>query len=209
MTCRHKSGHPGELGGQTVNIQSGADTRIVGSNVLGDQGLDINAGGKLSIEAAHNTQGDSSFNETKKSGLFSSGGLSFTIGKQPQSLDVQNTQTTAVASTVGAIDGNVNLSAGRNCLSSAPTIIRDATVFSPHRVLGQRCGVFCPPSNQRIDEREPSCSRQQLESRCSARLCSLPVAVAAAAVTAVVVVVPAWTLAPNTWAHGRQLVGLP
>jgi len=102
-----------QLGGQTLNITSGADTRIVGSNVLGDQGLDINAGGNLNIEAAQNTQGGSSFNETKKSGLFSSGGLSFTIGKQQQSTDAQNQQTTAAASTVGAIEGNVNLRAGQ------------------------------------------------------------------------------------------------
>ena len=102
-----------ELGGQTVAISSGADTRIVGSNVLGDQGLDINAGGNLSIEAAQNTQSGSDFNETKKSGLFSSGGIGFTIGKQQQSTDAQNQQTTAAASTVGAIDGNVNLNAGQ------------------------------------------------------------------------------------------------
>jgi filamentous hemagglutinin len=102
-----------ELGGQTVAITGGADTRIVGSNVLADQRLDINAGGNLSIEAAQNTQGGSDFNETKKSGLFGSGGIGFTIGKQQQSTDAQNTQTAAAASTVGAIAGDVNLSAGQ------------------------------------------------------------------------------------------------
>ena len=50
---------------------------LIGSNVLADQRLDINAGGNLSIEAA------------------------------------QNTQTTAAASTVGAIAGDVNLNAGQ------------------------------------------------------------------------------------------------
>jgi filamentous hemagglutinin len=43
----------------------------------------------------------------------STGGLSLTIGKQQQSGDVQSSQTTAAASTVGAIAGNVNLSAGQ------------------------------------------------------------------------------------------------
>lgn len=102
-----------ELGGQTVSIQSGADTRIVGSNLLADERLDIQAGGDLSIEAAQNTQSSSQFQQTRRSGVFGSGGLGITIGSQQQSTDAQNQRTTAAASTVGAIDGDVNLSAGQ------------------------------------------------------------------------------------------------
>ncbi len=102
-----------ELGGQTVAITSGADIRIVGSNVLGDEDLTINAGGDLNIEAAHNTASSSSFTQTRRSGMFSSGGLGVTIGSQQQSTDAQNQRTTAAASTVGAIGGNVNLNASQ------------------------------------------------------------------------------------------------
>jgi filamentous hemagglutinin len=102
-----------ELGGQTVAITSGADTRIRGSSVIGDQGVSLNAGGNVTIEAAQNTASNNDFNETKKSGLFSSGGLSLTIGKQSQSLDQKGQSTTAAASTVGSLTGNVTITAGQ------------------------------------------------------------------------------------------------
>ncbi|MFY7916177.1 MAG: hemagglutinin repeat-containing protein, partial [Rubrivivax sp.] len=102
-----------ELGGQSVNIRSSGDTRIVGSNVVADQDLTIAAGRDLKIEAAQNTQSSSDFNETKKSGMFSSGGLGVSFGKQQLSTDTRSTQTTAAASTVGAIAGNVTLTAGQ------------------------------------------------------------------------------------------------
>ncbi|MGY0195829.1 diguanylate cyclase [Leptothrix sp. BB-4] len=98
-----------ELGGKTVAIRSAGDTRIQGSNVLADQRLDIDAGGDLRIEAAQNTRSSSNFDETTKSGLLSSGGISLSIGSQRQSSAAQDTRTTTAASTVGAIGGDVNL----------------------------------------------------------------------------------------------------
>jgi filamentous hemagglutinin len=112
-----------ELGGQTVNIQSGADTRIVGSNLLADQDLNIQAGGNLSIEPAQNTQSSSSFNQTRRSGVFGSGGIGFTIGSQQQSTDVQNQRISAAVSTVGAIDGNVNLNAGQTYTQTGSDVL--------------------------------------------------------------------------------------
>ncbi|CAL60680.1 conserved hypothetical protein; putative haemagglutination activity domain [Herminiimonas arsenicoxydans] len=101
------------MGGKTVTIASGGDTLIRGSNVVGDNDTIVVAGHDLSIEAATNTSQGSSFNETKKSGLFSSGGLSITYGKQEQSTGQQNTRTSSVGSTVGSIAGDVLLVAGQ------------------------------------------------------------------------------------------------
>lgn len=101
------------MGGKTVTIVSGGDTIIRGSNVVGDNNTVVVAGHDLSIEAATNTSQSSSFNETKKSGLFSSGGLSITYGKQEQSAEQKNTRTTSVSSTVGSIGGDVKLVAGQ------------------------------------------------------------------------------------------------
>jgi len=115
-----------ELGGQTVAIQSGQDTRISGSNVIADQGLAMRAGGNLTIEATQNTQSASRFVETKKSGLFSSGGLSITLGQQQQSTDQQNTQTSAAASTVGSVGGNVTLRAGQTYSQTGSDVLSPA-----------------------------------------------------------------------------------
>jgi filamentous hemagglutinin len=50
--------------------------------------------------------------EEKKSGFMSSGGFGFTVGKREQSTDQRSTSTTAAASTVGSIAGDVRLQAG-------------------------------------------------------------------------------------------------
>ncbi len=102
-----------ELGGNTVSIHSGGDTRITGSNVVAEQDLRIHADGDLSIEAAQNQSHSSSFVETRQSGLLSGGGSGFTVGKREQSLHQQEDTMTAAASTVGSIKGDVDLRAGQ------------------------------------------------------------------------------------------------
>jgi filamentous hemagglutinin len=94
-----------------VNVSAGQDLRVQGSNVLADEDVVLAAQRDMQIEAAQNTQSGSDFNETKKSGLFGSGGIGFTIGKQQQSLDAQNQQTTAAASDVVAPGDDINISA--------------------------------------------------------------------------------------------------
>jgi filamentous hemagglutinin len=100
------------LEGASVSITAGQDLTVKGSNVLADQAVNLSAVRNVNLEAAQNTQSSTSFNETKKSGLFSSGGLSLTIGKQQQSLDQGLQQTTAAASTLGSTGGNVTINAG-------------------------------------------------------------------------------------------------
>jgi filamentous hemagglutinin len=101
-----------EVGGQSVSIASGQDVRITGSSVIADQDLSINAARNVTLEAAQNTSSTIEFNETKKSGLFSSGG-GITLGKQQQSTTQQGQGTGSAASTVGAIAGDVSITAGR------------------------------------------------------------------------------------------------
>lgn len=102
-----------ELGGNTVSITSGGDTRITGSNVVAEQDLRIHADGDLLIESAQNHSHSSSFVETRQSGLMSSGGSGFTVGKRQQSVRQQQDATTVTASTLGSVSGDVNLRAGQ------------------------------------------------------------------------------------------------
>ncbi|MCD2456734.1 hypothetical protein LRN53_15215, partial [Staphylococcus aureus] len=60
-----------------------------------------------------NTSSESTFSQTKKSGLFGAdGGMGFTIGKQQTDETNAQTALTNTASNVAAIDGNVIISAG-------------------------------------------------------------------------------------------------
>jgi filamentous hemagglutinin len=114
------------LGGKTVTIVSGKDINVKGSNVISDAGTTLAAGNNLSIEAAQNTNGSTSFYEKKESGFFQEG-LSYSASEQ--STDQKNQGTTAAASTVGSIGGNVTLVAdnqyrqvGSNVLAPAGDI---------------------------------------------------------------------------------------
>ncbi len=97
------------FGGNTVTVVAGKDINIKGSTVISDTGTTLAAGRNLSIEAAQNTSGSTSFYEKKESGLLDGGGMGITVGTREQSTDQKNRGTTAAASTVGAVSGNVTL----------------------------------------------------------------------------------------------------
>ncbi|ELT3994182.1 hemagglutinin repeat-containing protein, partial [Pseudomonas aeruginosa] len=97
--------------GNTVAVQ-GQNVTVTGSNVVSDAGTVIVARNDLTIQAATETSSESHFREAKKSGVFSGGGVGFTVGKQMQSDDQKVIRTTAASSTVGSISGDVNLAAG-------------------------------------------------------------------------------------------------
>jgi filamentous hemagglutinin len=120
-----------ELGGQSVNISAGQDLRVQGSNVLADENVVVAAERDLKIEAARNSSSSSSFSETKKSGLLNGNPLTlldggFSIGKQVQSLDQQNTRTIAAASTVGSVGGSVRLTAGQTYTQTGSDVLTPA-----------------------------------------------------------------------------------
>lgn len=99
--------------GNTVSIQAGQNIGLRGTNVATDKGVQLSAGGDVSILAAQNTTSKTSSSQEKKSGLFGAdGGIGFTIGKKQTDETNTSTSLTHTASNVGAIDGNVIISAG-------------------------------------------------------------------------------------------------
>ena len=99
--------------GNTVSIQAGQNIGLRGTNVATDKGVQLSAGGDVSILAAQNTTSNASSSQVKKSGAFGTdGGMGFTIGKQQTDDSNASTSLTHTASNVGAIDGNVIISAG-------------------------------------------------------------------------------------------------
>ena len=114
QTKQATSAQGSSFGGQTVNLQAGRDIQVQGSSIVSDQGTALSAGNNITIEAASNTSAESHFFDTKKSGLMGTGGggIGFTVGKKQNSTDQQTQNTTAAASTIGAVSGNVSITAG-------------------------------------------------------------------------------------------------
>ncbi|WP_027730870.1 hemagglutinin repeat-containing protein [Variovorax paradoxus] len=133
------------LGGKTVVLDVGHDIRIRGSNVVSDQGTELWAGNNITIEAATQTRDSQYVREESKSDMFdaSSG---WTWGQQDMRSTSNRTESTAVGSTVGAIAGNVVITAGNRysqvgsdvVAPGGTSIFRRATCRSSRRAKARR-----------------------------------------------------------------------
>ena len=107
----------------SVDIQSGKDTNVKGSNVVADNDVSVKAGGNLNIESAAQTSESEYIKSVKKSGLLSGGGLGFTIGKEKRKDQYANQNTEQVGSTVGSLKGSVDLEAQKDANIKGSSVI--------------------------------------------------------------------------------------
>ena len=107
----------------SVDIQSGKDTNVKGSNVVADNDVNVKTGGNLNIGSAEQTSESEYIKSVKKSGVFAGGGLGFTIGKEKQKDQYANQNTEQVGSTVGSVKGNVNLDADKAVNVKGSTVV--------------------------------------------------------------------------------------
>lgn len=101
-----------EVGGRTVTVAAGRDASVVGSHVIGDEATALSAANDLTIAAAEESRSEHHLRDERKSGLFSSGSA-ISIGKQQLRTTQDDVQTLAAGSTVGSVEGDVTLRAGR------------------------------------------------------------------------------------------------
>ncbi|BBB90457.1 hemagglutinin repeat-containing protein [Methylomusa anaerophila] len=94
-------------------------SNIVGTNDVGLTATD----GNINITAADETGSDEHYRQEKMSGLFSSGGIGFTIGSKSEKTTLDQQTMEQAGSTVGSIEANVNLIAGNQVNSAGTTII--------------------------------------------------------------------------------------
>ena len=106
----------------SVDIQSGKDTNVTGSNVAADNDVSVKAGGNLNIESAEEKSESEYIKSVKKSGLLS-GGLGFTIGKEKRKDQYANQNTEQVGSTVGSLKGSVGLEAQKDANIKGSSVI--------------------------------------------------------------------------------------
>jgi len=110
------------VSGHTVALQ-GQNITLAASNVVSDKLTTLFAENNLNINAGSNTQQENHYRYTKKSGLLSGGGIGFTIGTQMLSQDQTGLHSTAAASTVGSLEGDVLLSAGSHYTQTGSDVL--------------------------------------------------------------------------------------
>lgn len=112
--------------GDTVVLRAANDVIVTGSNVVGTGNVKIDAGHDVTIAAAANRQSRQVDSEQHESGLFSSGGVGFTIGNQKVNVNQSAAAETAAASTVGSVRGNVAIHAGNAYLQMGSDLLAPA-----------------------------------------------------------------------------------
>ncbi|KEY58940.1 hemagglutinin repeat-containing protein [Serratia sp. DD3] len=102
------------LSGNNVSLSAGNDLTVKGSTVVGDGLVNLQAGNNVEIVAATEEQSSYRLDEKKKSGLYSGGGIGFTIGSTSSRHQVNEEGTTQSqsVSTIGSTGGDVNIIAG-------------------------------------------------------------------------------------------------
>ncbi|QGY33109.1 hemagglutinin repeat-containing protein [Pantoea cypripedii] len=114
-----------QLSGDQVSIVAGNDLKVTGSSVVGESDTGLKAGHDLAISAATEEQSSYRLSETKKSGMFSGGGLGITIGSASsrQQLKEDGTTQSQSASAVGSTGGSVTLVAGNDAHVAGSDVI--------------------------------------------------------------------------------------
>lgn len=102
------------LSGDNVKLQAGHDLTVQGSSVVGDHDVTASAGNHVDITAATEEQSSYRLKEKKKSGVFSGGGLGFTVGSTSSRHQINEDGTTQSqsVSTIGSTSGNVSITSG-------------------------------------------------------------------------------------------------
>lgn len=110
------------VSGDAVNIQSGKDLTVQGSNVAGTNDVDLNAAGNVRITTSQDTVKSANSFEKKESGLMSNGGMSVSIGTRSMTDQRHSTEVTNTGSMVGSLNGNLNVSAGNELRVTGSTL---------------------------------------------------------------------------------------
>jgi filamentous hemagglutinin family protein len=110
-------------GNSAAIAATGKDLTISGSSVVADKDVSLKAEGNVNITSQAETSSSDYQKQVKKSGLLSGGGFGFTIGKEKQKDTYANQNTEQAGSTIGSIDGNVTIAAGKDVTIAASDIM--------------------------------------------------------------------------------------
>lgn len=107
--------HVGSLiSGARVGIDAGGELTVAGSAVVADGNIALSAGGDIDIVANTEHTERYHYRDRRRSGIFSSGGLSITIGSQRSTRERNDTfiEQSQVVSLVGSRFGSIGVAAG-------------------------------------------------------------------------------------------------
>ena len=132
------------ISGKNIHISAAKDAELQAANVIADGSANVSAGRNLTLSSAENYARLDHYKEVKKSGIFGSGGLGFTIGTQRTKTDHDREATTQQGTNIAALGGNVSLTAGETAhLTSANVLAgKEASVTAKETTIDGRENVY-------------------------------------------------------------------
>lgn len=117
------------VSGKEVTIKSGHDVTGQSAKLMGEQGVQVSAAGKVELGADKNVTKEVSTYRHKTSGLMGSG-IGFTIGTEKRNIDDTNREEETVRNTIASTKGNVNITANDMVhLTSADVLSKTGTTI--------------------------------------------------------------------------------
>lgn len=117
------------VSGKDVTIKSGHDVTGQSAKLMGEQGVQVSAAGKVELGADKNVTKETSTYRHKTSGLMGSG-IGFTIGTEKRNIDDTNREEETVRNTIASTKGNVNITANDTVhLTSADVVSKTVTTI--------------------------------------------------------------------------------
>lgn len=101
----------GDITGTDINLEAEVDVLNKSGNIAAENDVNIKTGGELNIGTQEQTSESEYIKKVRKSDIFAGGGFGITIGSEKQRDEYANKNVENVGSTVGSIDGSVNLEA--------------------------------------------------------------------------------------------------
>ncbi|MCA8097615.1 hemagglutinin repeat-containing protein [Burkholderia contaminans] len=97
-----------------VTVTSGRDINVTGSNIVGTNDVSLSAARDVNVKTSQDTIQSSTYFDKKETGLMSNGGLSVSVGSRSNSDKQQSSSVTNNGSAIGALNGNLTVSAGND-----------------------------------------------------------------------------------------------
>ncbi|MFA1260174.1 hemagglutinin repeat-containing protein [Xanthomonas axonopodis pv. fascicularis] len=111
------------LSGEKISVAAGNDLLSQGTQIVGTGDVVLAAGNNLTLETAQSTHSEAHDKKTVKTGLFGSGGIGFTIGKQTVKTEADIANVSHTGTTVGSLEGNITLVAGNKLAISGSDVM--------------------------------------------------------------------------------------
>lgn len=138
------------VSGDRIAGSAGGDLTVSGSDVAATNEVALHADRDLVIGASTSTASRHAAVQSRKSGMFSAGGMAVTFGSQQSSQTQDNDRTWNTGSKVGSLQGDVALSAGRGYTQTGSIV---AALQGDVDIAAQRVDINAATDNEQ-DKRE-------------------------------------------------------